>query len=319
MRLGLVLSGGGAKASFEAGVLAAVEAAGLHPQIVSGTSAGALNAAGLAAGFDAQHLAGVWTSLRDGDVFRLRRDVWRLPRPRGLVEGGNLAGRLLSKIGWTWYLDTAPLRRTLVEAFGGERLRVRDDLVVAVSAVEMATGELVRFTTAAPPPNRADPRFRVVDLHVDHLLASAAIPLVFRPGRVDGVDFWDGGLVANTPLAPALAYEPDTVIVVTTATRERPAPPPTHVGDALSLLIDNVTRHSLLNDLARAEVVNALVRAAPEATRAREVSFLVIEPTGLDLGDGLRFDPRQAERNLEFGREVGQRALARWRHEGQLP
>lgn len=319
MRLGLVLSGGGAKGSFEAGVVAGLEAAGLTPQVVSGTSAGALNAAGIAAGFDADRLAALWTSVRDRDVFRMRRDVWRLPRLRGLVEGGNLAGRLLATVGWTWFLDTAPLRRTLVRVLGGERVPVRDGLAVAVSAVEKPTGELIRFTNVAPPPHRDNDRYRVVDLHVDHLLASAAIPLVFRPGRVDGTAFWDGGMVANTPLAPALAYEPDAVIVVTTATRERPAPRPAHLGAALSLLIDNVQRHSLLGDLARAQALNELARVAPHATHAREVRFLVIEPAGLDLGDGLRFEPRQAARNIALGREAAERALDEWQASGQLP
>lgn len=319
MRLGLVLSGGGAKGSFEAGVVAAIEDAGLRPDIVSGTSAGALNAAGMAAGFDADRLAEMWTSVRDSDIFRARRDVWRLPRIQGLWERRSLVGRLLAKIGWTWYLDTTPLRHTLVDMLGGKRVPVREGLVAVVAAVEKATGELVRFTNVEPPPHRTSPRFRVVDLHVDHLMASAAIPLLFRPGVVDGATFWDGGLVANTPLASTLAYEPDTVIVVTTATRTRPAPPPEHLGAAVSLLIDNVLQHSLLNDLARAHALNELARAAPGRTGAREVRFLVIEPVGLDLGEGLRFDPRQAERNVRLGRETGARALEEWRREGQLP
>lgn len=318
MRLALVLSGGGAKGSFEAGVLAAVEDAGLSPQVLSGTSAGALNAAGLAAGLDAARLAELWTSVGDGDVFRLRRDVWRLPRPWGALEGGNLAGRLLAKVGWTWFLHTAPLRRTLVRMLGGARVDVRDGVVLAVSAVEKATGELVRFTNVEPPPHRTGPRYRVVDLTVDHLMASAAIPLAFRPATVDGRRFWDGGLVANTPLAPALAHEPDAVIVVTTATLARPAPSPRHLGEALSLLIDNVLAHSLHSDLARARELNDVARAAPDATAARPVDFLVIEPTGLDLGEGLRFDRRQAERNITLGRQVGEQALRDWRAQGRL-
>lgn len=319
MRLGLVLSGGAAKASFEAGVVTAIEAAGLRPSILSGTSAGALNAAGLAAGLGGDGLADLWTSLTDDDVFRLRRDVWRLPRPRGLLEGGNLAGRLLAAIGWTWFLHTAPLRRTLLQVFGGARVPVQAGVTLAVSAVEMATGGLVRFTNVAPPPHRTGPRYQVVKLSVEHLLASAALPLVFRPASVEGTAFWDGGLVANTPLAPALAYEPDAVIVVTTATLARPAPRPSHLGDALSLLVDNVLAHSLHSDLARARELNEIARIAPQATHARPVELLVVEPAGLDLGAGLRFDPGQAERNIALGRRVGEQALEQWRVQGRLP
>lgn len=319
MKLGLVLSGGGARGSFEAGVIAALQDAGLHPHVLSGTSAGALNAAGLAAGFDAERLSELWTSVRDRDVYRLRRDVWRLARPWGLLSRGNIPSRLLASIGWTWYLHTAPLRRTLVEALGGERVPVVDGRIVTVSAVEKSTGELVRFTSAAPPPRHAGPRYRVVDLHVDHLMASAAIPLAFRPATVDGERFWDGGIVANTPLAPALAYEPDAVIVVTTATLTRPAPRPRHLGEAFSLLIDNLLRHSLLSDLARARALNVVARHAPQVTTARDVDFLVIEPHGLDLGESLRFDPRQAARNITLGREVAEAALEGWRAQGRLP
>lgn len=319
MKLGLVLSGGGARGAFEAGVVAAIEEAGLRPEVLSGTSAGALNVAAVAAGLGARRLGELWASTRDRDVFRLRRDVWRLPRPGGLLAPGNLAERVLRGIGWTWLLHTRPLRRTLVRALGGERVPVTGGVVAVVSAVDKATGELVRFTTAPPPARREDPRFRVVDLGVDHLMASAAIPILFRPATVGRARFWDGGIVANTPLAPALAYEPDAVIVVTTATRERPSPRPASLADAVSLLIDNILAHSLAADLARAESENRLARYAPDRTDRRVVDLLIIEPTGLDLGDGLRFDPAQARRLLDLGHGVGREAIAGWREEGRLP
>jgi NTE family protein len=324
MRLGLVLSGGGAKGAFEAGVAAALEEAGLRPAILSGTSAGALNAAGLAAGFDAAQLAELWTSTTDRDVYVVRRDLARLLRFDQLLgaDATSLFERVLESIGWTWLLDTAPLRATLTAALGGETVPVRPDVVLTVSAVEVASGEVVRFTSAAPPTHRADPRFRVVDVGVDHLLASAAIPLLFKPGSVDAATYWDGGIVANTPLAPALAYEPDAVIVVTTSTLRRPAPEPTSLAQALSLLLDNLLRYSLVSDLARAETVNALCAAAPEAVPSkRVVDFLVIEPTDVELPGSafLRFDPAQAARLIAIGHELGAAAIADWQTQGRLP
>jgi NTE family protein len=312
MKLGLVLSGGGANGAFTAGVVGALEEAGIAPTVLSGTSAGALNAAGMAVGMDAATLADLWTSIDGRDVFRARRDVHRLLRPQGWLSGGNVAERLLEGVGWNWLLETAPLRRTLVRMLGGERLEVRPDRTLAVSAVEMGSGELVRFASAPPPPHRMSARFRVTELTVDHLMASAAIPLAFRPAELDGELWWDGGLVANTPLAPALAYEPDAVIVVTTSTRERPSPPPETLGQSLSLLIDNVLAHSLHADLERAKVINELCRVAPERTDRREVSLLVVEATGLDLGSSLDFDPELAQRRLELGVRAGRRALAGW-------
>ena len=312
MRLGLVLAGGGAKGAFEAGVVAAMQRRGLVADVVSGTSAGALNAAGLAAGMDAAELADVWRQVTSRDVYGLRRDVWNLLRPGGLVSPGSLAQRMLASIGWTYLLRTAPLRRTLVRVLGGERIRVPDHRVLVVSAVERDSGALVRFTSTAPSAHRLTPRFRVVAPSVDHLLASAAIPLVFEPGRVAASAYWDGGLLANTPLAPALAYEPDAVVVVTTATRTRPAPAPRTLGQAISLLIDNLLAFSLASDLARAETINELCRVAGETPQRKLVDILVIQPTGLDLGDGLDFHPPHADVLIRLGEEVGGRALDAW-------
>jgi NTE family protein len=312
MRLGLVLSGGGANGAFEAGVVAAIEEAGLTPSVLSGTSAGALNVAGMAHGLDAAALAEVWRGVRAQDVFRLRRDVWRALRPGRWFAKGNLASRALSGIGWTWLLETSPLRATLQRVLDGDHVTVQGDLAVSVSAVEKATGALVRFTNALPPPHRRKPSYRQVALGVDHLMASAAIPLAFRPAELDGRRWWDGGIVANTPLAPAMAHEPDAVIVVTTATRERPAPQPETLDDAIGLLIDNVLAHSLAADLERARLVNDLCRLDPGHDGMREVEILVIEPAGLEIGGTLDFDPALAERRLELGLELGRQKLATW-------
>jgi NTE family protein len=312
MRIGLVLSGGGANGAFEAGVVAAIEEAGIRPTILSGTSAGALNVAAMAHGLDAEALGRLWRSTGPGDVYRLRRDLWRALRPTVWLTGGGLAGRALGGIGWTWLLDTAPLRRTLVDALGGEHVDVDDELTVSVSAVDKPTGELVRFTNRLPPEHRRAPSYRQVQLSVDHLLASAAIPLAFRPADLDGTRWWDGGLVANTPLAPAMAHEPDAVIVVTTATRKRPAPKPESLADTIGLLIDNLLAHSLAADLKHARLVNELCRADQQRRDRREVDLLVIEPEGLDLGGSLDFSADLAERRLQLGHEVGARELASW-------
>ncbi|MGI8575133.1 MAG: patatin-like phospholipase family protein [Egibacteraceae bacterium] len=320
MKLALVLSGGGAKGAFEAGVYRAVVEAGLRPSVLSGTSAGALNAAGIAAGFDPERLAAVWTGIDNDDVYRLRRDVWRLVRLRGLVSSGGLAQRLLRSIGWTYLYDTAPLRRTLRSALDGERVVVAEDRVLIVSAVQIASGRLVRFASAAPPEHRRGlARWEVTELDVDHLLASASLPLLFTPGRVDGTAYWDGGVLANTPLAPALAYEPDAAIIVTTATFERPAPEPRSLDEVAGMLIDTVQRFALDADLAHARSINALARAEPQATGKRALPLLLIDPRGLELGDPLDFSRAHARELIARGHEVASEAIAEWREDGSLP
>lgn len=309
-RTGLVLSGGGSRGAFEAGVVAAVEDAGIEVCAVSGTSAGAVNAAGLAAGFDADRLLALWTSIEDRDVYRIRGDVWNLLRPSALWGPGSWSERLLRAVGWTWLWDWSPLRRTLVDIFDGERIRLDGPCPLVVSTVEVTTGRLIRYASAAPPRPRDD--LVVVAPTVDHLVASAAIPLLFKPGRLGDAAFWDGGIVANTPVAPVLSWQPDAVIVVTTTTLRRPAPEPASLADAVSLLVDTVQRFTLEADLRMVEQVNRLVAAAPTGTDRRAVDVLLVEPAGLDLGDGLRFDPEQARRAFEAGRELGARRLDEW-------
>ena len=329
MGIGLVLSGGGARGAFEAGVVAAMEDFGLDIDVVSGTSAGALNAAGLAAGFSAERLGALWASLSDTDVYRQRRDLWRLVRLRGLLSQGSLSERLLRSVGWTWLWEWSPLRRTLVDIFDGERIGVTGNVPLVVSAVQVTTGKLIRYASAAPPRPRKD--VVVTDLTVDHLIASAAIPLLFRPGRVAGKSYWDGGVVANTPLAPALSWLPDAVVVVTTATLDRPAPEPETLADSIALLVDTVQAFTLAADLAMVEQVNRAARAAAQPAGItgsapvdgrqdggdrRVVKVLLIDPRELDLGDGLHFDPGQARRLFELGREVGRKRLQEWDQAG---
>ena len=316
LKLGLVLSGGGPAGAFEVGVVGAIEEAGLTPTILSGTSAGAVNAAALATGLGAAHLTDLWLGLRDEDVYHLRLDVWNSVRLPALfsLRPDNAAEWLLSAAGWTWLLDSDPLRRTLVRTLGGESLAVRPGVVLAVSAVEIPSGELVRFVSSPPAPARRTPAYRTVDFTVDHLLASAAVPLLFKPARVGGVPYWDGGIIANTPLAPVFAYEPDAIIVVVASAVPRPAREPRSLGQAIALLLHTVIGFSLRNDLEHARTVNLLAQHASGATDRRFVDLLVVEPPpgepGLELDIGL--DMAETARLIALGRHCGRAALERW-------
>jgi NTE family protein len=317
-KLGLVLSGGGAPAAyFGAGVAAAVQEAGLRPTVFSGVSAGALNACALGVGLEAAALIDLWTQVRWQDIYRPRLDLWRMLDPRPFLRRPttNLVQAALETVRWTWLLDSEPARRTLSAFLGGSELRIKDGMTVVVSAVDQGTAEVVRFTNRLPGPGHHLDEFREVALGVDHLMASSAAPLLFPPGRFGEHEFVDAGLVANTPLKPALAYEPDAVIVVSASGIARPAPTPCSLGEAIGLLSDNVTTFALLSDYRHAETVNKLVAAEePGATEYKHIDLLLIEPTGLSFNASafLRFSPGNARRIIEHGRSVGRRALAEW-------
>lgn len=329
-RTALVLSGGGAKGAFEAGVVRALDAADVRPEVVCGTSAGALNAAAVACEVPNERLVDLWCRLESGDVYRVRRDVHTLVRPLHLLgHPSRLLGRgvhatsehVLDSIGWTWLFHLAPLRRRLVAVFGGEVLPIAPGRVLTVACLDAASGELVRFTNRAPTGTRAEPGYVETTLTVDHLLASAAIPGVFAPVRIDGRTYWDGGLVANTPLTAALSYDPDTAIVVATGAVERTGEPPRSLGEAVSRLVDHLMRFGLVQDMDHAQTVNELVRAAPEATRHREVDLVPVVPEEgrSGIGELLDFDPRRARVLIDEGEEIGADAIRRWRDGAPTP
>jgi NTE family protein len=339
--LALAMSGGGAPAAyFSAGVIQYLAHSGLLDdlRVVSGTSAGALNAGAVAAGLTVEELADLWVDARPFDLARPRLDVWRL------VNWGNLARwpstgvaeYLLDAVGWTWLFDTGRARRWLLSRLSGAdgqdgRIPVRDGLTVVVSSVDQATGKVVRFTNRLPPrrrgagasppgeetPYRRSFEYRQVQLTVDHLLASAAVPLLLRPGREDMHEYVDAGLVANTPLTPVFDYRPDRVIVVSAATVSGPVARPVTLGDAISRLIDNVARYSVYSSYEHAQAMNALIHQAPQVPAVRgkkEVELRLIEPVGrqFTLTRFLDFSPDTAHHVMAHGREQAARALAGW-------
>lgn len=323
-RTALVLSGGGARGAFDAGVALALADVDLTPQVVSGTSAGAITGAALASGVPADRVVDLWTSLQTRDVMRFRRDVHRLLRPWVLLRDPRLllgAGRgttsdtLLDLLGWTWFLDLAPMRRRLVRELGGERLPLRDDVTLTLSAIEVDSGRLVRFANRpVPDPDRDRTDTIVTELTVDHVMASAAIPGLFRPTRIDGVTYWDGGLTSNTPLVGALEHEPDRVIVVGAAaavSTSRPAP--RSIGDVVALAIGHLVRDALERDVDIARTVNELVEHAPAGTAHRAVEMVTVVPeTPIEgLGDLLDFEPAVARDLIEAGRRLTAEQLAR--------
>lgn len=313
----LVLSGGGAPAAyFGAGVFWALEEAGERPRVVSGASTGAINAFAVGAGLDGMALAKMWCNIGWSDVYRPRTDVWRAVNlGRLLRPTTNIAEYALGAVGWTWLLDPAPLRRTLTTHLGRAPVAPDGEVTVVLSAADEPTGEPVWFCSRPPPGRRRDRRFRQVALTVEHVLASAAVPLLFRPGRQPGLDRLDAGPVAATPLAPVMRYEPDRVIVVSGARAGGPAGAPDSLGATIALLVDNVAHAALAADLHHARTVNRFAQAAPDLTPKRYVPLLLIEPTEPDFTRGslLDFAATRARRGIAYGREAASRALAAWR------
>jgi NTE family protein len=213
-RVAMILSGGGARGAYEVGVLWYIfdeltRLLGVPPKvdILCGTSVGAINACYLAAHLGdpvlgLRRLVELWSELELTRVlgFGVRQVV---TLPRVLLGGGEGYGLFdvrpmaeLVQREISWRAVSRCLRKQLLRA-------------LTVSCTEVSTGRTAVFMQTAPNltiPTTAPPRtlFRSDRIGPHHALASAAIPLLFPPVRIDDELYLDGGLRQNTPIAPAL-------------------------------------------------------------------------------------------------------------------
>ena len=220
-RHAVVLSGGGARGAYEAGVIAGVvdvlKDRGLSRapfSIFTGTSVGAINAAWLSAHADTpdmeiEGLLEQWRGLDVKEHLRLTPRRFLLPS-----RSGDRLGRS--------FLDPSALETLVENGIPYRRLHrnVREGVVhaVVVAALNVRTSDTTMFAQLAPGAEYATPRdprriARRAEIECRHVLASAAIPIVF-PARRVGEDYYcDGGIRFNTPLAPAIRTGADRLLV----------------------------------------------------------------------------------------------------------
>lgn len=281
-RRALVLSGGGGRGAYHIGVLRFLEEHDWDPDILVGTSIGAVNGAAIASGHNAHSLWALWRRLTTEDVQRL---AWQ--QLVSLSEHDSL-------------LDTAPLRRTLEVEGWIHPDRINTDPPakhLRITVIEMETGRLHVFGNSPDPTPGG--RSEQVPITLDHILASCSIPVVYPPTRIGDVRFWDGGTVANTPLGPAVDAGADDIVVVLMTPWEDETGRPRYVpmGGLKGLLLAAQTAFewALLasfqadlklfnrtNDIVRLTIQNRRLQAENAALRAQmrqtELSGLQAEP-----------------------------------------
>jgi len=238
---GLILSGGGARAAYQVGVLAAIAellpagAANPFPVIV-GTSAGAINAVSLASGAMAfssavEHLTAFWQGFESHLV--LRSDWPGVIRQASRFFGHSLLG--LGASVPVALLNSAPLRDLLVDKinFAGIEQAIAEQHLraVAVTAFGYSSGQAVTFYQGQGAIEGWLRHRRIglpAALTVDHLLASSAIPLLFAPVRIGDEFFGDGAVRQSAPISPALHLGASRVLVV--GVSGNPRGPDPHTG-----------------------------------------------------------------------------------------
>jgi len=280
-KVAIVLSGGGARAAYQVGVLRAIaESCGTRTAspfgIVTGTSAGAINALAIAAGAPdfrgaTKRLCAMWSNLYAHDIYR--------------TDAASLAGsggRWLVSFVPAWrhrrpasLLDNAPLAAFLQRVVPSGAVRNAIDTgaleALAVTAMSYRSGMSVTFCQAHPDVELWSRSQRVgvrATIGVAHLLGSSAIPFVFPPAAIDGDYYGDGSVRQVAPTSPALHLGADRILVVGAArsTVRVDAPPstaPPSMAQIGGQVLASIFTDSLGTDLEKVRLVNTAVRQIP--------------------------------------------------------
>jgi NTE family protein len=315
--LALVLSGGGARGAYQAGVLRGLtrRIPDLRFSIITGVSAGGINATFLAShpGSTAEaaaDLCDLWKGLHVEDIFRI--DTPSLARhftrwATRLAAGGTPMAPAVRGL-----VDTRPLYGTLQRAsatvddeiIGVESNLERGSLkALALTALNYSTGQTVTWVQAHGFRPWSQPRHRSLParITVDHVMASAALPMFFPAVRLGNDWYGDGGVRLSTPLVPALRLGATRILALSPhyepsfEEADRPKilgyPPPAQI---LSHLMDSIFLDVLDEDVRRLESLNRLLAKLPPEERGglRDVAIRVLRPSR-DLGQlAAAYEPR---------------------------
>ena len=324
-RVALVLDAGGARSGYQVGalqvLLPAMAAHGPRPSLIVGTSAGALLSAALTA---TAHLepeeqaTRLLAVLQDTTKKNVMRPLWR----QGPTVLARYASETLgaSRFRLRGLVGTDPLARTLRRSIDWDRLHrnVEEGTieVSAVTATSVRTGWVTMFAEATEaygelpdPPREHHRSYAATRLAVEHLMASAAIPVLFPSVKVSEPEsaagwYVDGATRRRVPLAPALELGADRLVVVGTGSLQAVDPDPVQdqadvdlaAGGAtlLGAVMDDPLRH----DLRRLAAVNGFAdddEVAPHLNRHRAAigrppfrvtPYVAVTPrTAADLAD----------------------------------
>lgn len=307
--LALVMSGGGARAAYQVGFLRALARRYEHVKfpIITGVSAGAINAAYLAnaqADFRSkvEALADIWIDLSIDKIYR----VDALSIARHVVGWGLrlLSGRASNSIKIHGMVDTDPLRDFLKSILqpedNGSLKGVKRNIeqgqlrALAITASSYSTGRSITWVQGKDVENweRAHRKSIICELNLEQIMASSSLPLFFPSVHVDGSWFGDGGIRLTAPLSPAIHLGGRRLLAI--STRHIPSleeegskmiddyPPPAQVFGAM---LNSIFLDVFDNDALRLERINELIKNVPVEQRGdlHPVNLLLLRPS-CDLG-----------------------------------
>jgi len=367
----LVLSGGGGRGAFHAGVYQYLMQADKYkvnkahagpwkPEIIVGTSIGAVNGAAIAQGMTPAELAAVWKSLEEvdiqgippgmgilsrwivGKIFgavmdarlpQVPKEIATSPKPEVFWPPLPLLPHWMAKglVGnWINLLDTGPLKETLFSRFKFDEKKLADEKSAAllIAATKVQTGERVLFSNRdVIDHKRGQSRSDVITgITAERILASCSIPLIY-PWTEDKLDnntlYWDGALVANTPLGAALDLVGEDVdipaeVVVVMMTpwweRDQPAPMPVRrkpesFAAAINWVLDWMLLSSFRENLKMINAYNNLARLERQEGKSK-YRFRIVTPIIVAPQDFMKveriidYDGAESEKFISLGEEA---------------
>ncbi len=296
-----MLPGGGARGAYQVGVLKAISELttdrGNPFPVICGTSAGAINAAVLAShahefSIGVQRLEAFWRSMYCARVYRT--DAWTVFRSGMRFALTVLSGGLI-KTDPRAFLDNTPLRQFLQSTLHLEGIQTAIDLGalrgVAVTASGYTSATATSYFQAQEGIadwQRTRRRGLSEDLNVQHLLASAALPILFPAERIGNEYFGDGGMRMAAPLSPAIHLGANRIMVIGTRDEKPDLPPDSpadypSAGEIGGYLMDTIFMDRLNADLARMKRINKTLELVSEEKRHKagliNINSLVIKPS----------------------------------------
>jgi len=324
-----MLPGGGARGAYQVGVLKAIDELTKNQKnpfpVICGTSAGAINAAVLAShahefSIGVQRLDHFWRSMHCARVYRT--DAWTVFKSGMRFALTLLSGGLI-KTNPRAFLDNTPLREFLQRTLRLDGIQIALDqsalIGVAITASGYTSATAISYFQAQEGIEqweRTRRRGVKTKLNVQHLLASAALPILFPAEQIGNEYFGDGGMRMVAPLSPAIHLGASRILVIGTRD-EKPDKPPLSpaqypsAGEIGGYLMDTIFMDRLNADLARMRRINKTLELIPEEKRQLTgmvgIGSLVIKPS-----KDLRFITQAHVRDIPLSVQVLLRTLGGW-------
>jgi len=303
-KIGLILTGGGARASYQVGALKGIQEIAkkhnlpLNISIIVGSSAGSINATYLASHMDQPNwnideLATLWNTLKTEKIYDVA--FWALVGKalRGVFELSS--GDFVEKKQMKALLDNAPLKQFLSKSIPFDRIQKNIDAqhldALAIKTINYSTGTANTFFQGNPSLegwNRSGRLGLPDNIHIGHIMASTALPVLFPPEKIGDYEFGDGSMRNHTPLSSAIKLGADKLLIIGVKQKQpKQVVKETSLSRMMGLVLNTLLLDAIDLDYERLIQVNKMVKMLTDSNLEspyRQVDPYILRPSD-DIGE----------------------------------